>query len=93
MKKTKSASQELSLTPTKPAGQMRRTQITEPDLPTGVDEASLIADLRALIQSARQRVAIVLKLKSFQPALDGQMKGAVRFNTMIMENLGEVTMA
>ena len=59
MKKTKPASQKLSLTPTKPAGQMRRTQTAGPEPPTVVDEASLLADLRALIQSARQRVASV----------------------------------
>ena len=59
MKKTKPASQKLSLTPTKPAGQMRRTQTAGPEPPTVVDEASLLADLRALIQSARQRVATV----------------------------------
>ena len=59
IKKTKPASKKLSLTPTKPAGQMRRTQTAEPGLPTVVDEASLLAELRALIQSARQRVATV----------------------------------
>ena len=59
MKKTKPASPKLSLTPPKPAGQMRRTQTAEPEPPTVVDEASLLADLRALIQSARQRVATV----------------------------------
>jgi len=53
MKKIKPASPKLSLTPPKPAGQMRRTQTAEPEPPTVVDEASLLADLRALIQSAR----------------------------------------
>jgi len=53
MKKIKPASSKLSLTPPKPAGQMRRTQTAEPEPPTVVDEASLLADLRALIQSAR----------------------------------------
>ena len=59
MKKTKPASQRLSLTPPKPAGHLRRTQTAEPEPPTVVDEASLLADLRSLIQSARQRVATV----------------------------------
>lgn len=59
MKKPKPASQKLSLTPPKPAGQLRRTQTTEPEPPTVVDEASLLADLRSLIESARQRVATV----------------------------------
>jgi len=59
MKKTKLASPELSLTPPKPAGRIRRTQTAEPKPPTVVDEASLLADLRALIQAARQRVATV----------------------------------
>ena len=59
MKKTKPASPKLSLTPPKPAGQMRRTQTVGPEPPTVIDEASLLADLRALIQSARQRVATV----------------------------------
>ena len=57
--KTKPASKRLSLTQPKPAGLMRRTQTVEPDPVTIVDEASLLADLRALIQSARQRVATV----------------------------------
>ena len=38
---------------------MRQTQTAEPEPPTVVDEASLLADLRALIQSARQHVATV----------------------------------
>jgi len=38
---------------------MRRTQTAEPEPPTVADEAGLLADLRALIQSARQRVATV----------------------------------
>ena len=59
MKKTKPASPKLSLAPPKPAGQMMRTRTAEPEPPTVVDEASLLADLRALIQSARQRVATV----------------------------------
>ena len=59
MKKTKPASPKLSLTLPKPAGQMRRTQTAEPEPPTVADEASLLADLRALIHSARQRVATV----------------------------------
>lgn len=59
MKKTKPASKKLSLTSPKPAGQLRRTQTAEPEPPIIVDEASLLADLRALIQSARQRVATV----------------------------------
>ena len=59
MKKTKAASKKLSLTPPKPAGQIRRTQTAEPEPPTVADEASLPADLRALIQSAQQRVATV----------------------------------
>ncbi len=53
MKKTKPASKKLTLTPPKPAGQMRRTQTAEPEPPTVADEASLLADLRALIQFAR----------------------------------------
>jgi hypothetical protein len=57
LKKTKPTSKKLSLTPPKPTGLMRRTQVAEP--PTVADEASLLADLRALIQSARQRVATV----------------------------------
>src|SRR3989339_1718001 len=57
--KTTLSSKKLSLIPPKPAGQMRRTQTAEPEPPTVVDEASLLADLRALIQSARQRVATV----------------------------------
>jgi predicted nuclease of restriction endonuclease-like (RecB) superfamily len=59
MKKTKPASPKFSLTPPKPARKIRRTQTAEPDPLTVVDEASLLADLRALIQSARQRVATV----------------------------------
>jgi len=59
MKKTKPASHKLNRTPPKPSGQMRRTQTAEPDPPTVADEASLLADLRALIQTARQRVATV----------------------------------
>ena len=59
MKKTSPASKKLSLTPPKPVGQMRRTQTTLQEPPTVVDEAILLADLRALIQSARQRVATV----------------------------------
>ncbi|MCK9391102.1 MAG: DUF1016 N-terminal domain-containing protein [Syntrophales bacterium] len=59
MKKTKPASPKLSLTLPKPAGQMRRTQTALPEPLAVADEASLLADLRALIQSARQRVATV----------------------------------
>jgi len=59
MKKTKPASKILSLTSPKPAGQMRRTQTALPEPPTVADEAGLLADLRALIQFARQRVATV----------------------------------
>ena len=51
MKKTSPASKKLSLAPPKPAGQMRRTQTAEPEPPTVVDEASLLADLRALLQT------------------------------------------
>ncbi|MFZ4440037.1 MAG: DUF1016 N-terminal domain-containing protein [Syntrophales bacterium] len=59
MKKTSPASKKLSLTPPKPVGQMRRTQTTLQEPPTVVDEAILLTDLRALIQSAQQRVATV----------------------------------
>jgi hypothetical protein len=59
MKKTKPEVKKLSLTPPKPAGLMRRTQTALQEPPTVADEASLLADLRALIQSARQRVATV----------------------------------
>ena len=59
MKKTKPASNKLILAPPKPARQMRRRQTALPEPPTVADEASLLADLRALIQSARQRVATV----------------------------------
>ena len=59
MKKTRPASKKLSLAPLKSAGRMRRTQTAEPEPPTVVDEAGLLADLRALIHSARQRVATV----------------------------------
>jgi hypothetical protein len=57
--KTKPTSKKLSLTQPKSAGLMRRTQTAEPEPPTVVDEASLFADLRVLIQLARQRVATV----------------------------------
>ena len=50
MKKTSPASKKLSLTPPKPAGQMRRTQTALQEPPTVADEASLLADLRVLIQ-------------------------------------------
>jgi predicted nuclease of restriction endonuclease-like (RecB) superfamily len=60
MKKPKPVPKKNSLTPHKPAGQMRQMQTTGAKLPTSVDEASLLADLRALIQSARQRVATVV---------------------------------
>ena len=59
MKKIKPVSPKLSRTPPKQAGKMRQTQTAEPEPPTVVDEAGLLADLRALIQSARQRVATV----------------------------------
>jgi hypothetical protein len=59
MKKTKPASQELSNSPLKTDGEIRRAQTTEPEPPIVLDETSLLADLRALIQSARQRVATV----------------------------------
>jgi hypothetical protein len=57
--KTQSTSKKLSLTQPKPVGLMRRTQTAEPDPATIFDEASILADLRALIQSARQHVATV----------------------------------
>ena len=62
IKKPKSASQKNSLTPHKSAGQMRQMQTTGTKPPTTarVDEASLLADLRVLIHSARQRVATVV---------------------------------
>ena len=59
MKKTKPSSKKISLASPKPAGVVRRTQTAEPELPTVVDAANLVTDLRALIQSARQRVATV----------------------------------
>ncbi|MCX5785152.1 MAG: PDDEXK nuclease domain-containing protein [Elusimicrobia bacterium] len=59
MKKPKPASKKLNLTPQKPVGQPRQTQTTGPWQPAIIDEAGLLSDLRALIQSARQRVATV----------------------------------
>jgi hypothetical protein len=54
MKKTKPASPKLSLAPPKPSGPMRRTQTAEPEPSTVAGEASLLADLRAAIQSSAQ---------------------------------------
>jgi hypothetical protein len=59
MKKTKPASKKISLATPKPAVQMMPMQTAEPKPTTIVDEASLLADLRAIIQCARQRVATV----------------------------------
>lgn len=55
----KRTSQKLSRTLLKAVGQRRKAQGTKPELSAFVDEACLIADLRELIQAARQRVATV----------------------------------
>ena len=59
MKKAKPTTKNTAKSPSKPAqpGQLARAAV--PDALAVVDEASLLTDLRALIQSARQRVATV----------------------------------
>lgn len=59
MRQAKPTSKDLIRIPPKPTGQMRRTQTSAPEPPAIADEAGLLADLRALIQAARQRVATV----------------------------------
>ncbi len=59
MKKTKPTTKNTGKTPPKRAQPGKLTRAAAPEAPTIVDEANLLSDLRALIQSARQRVATV----------------------------------
>jgi predicted nuclease of restriction endonuclease-like (RecB) superfamily len=56
---TKAHSKSTGLNLPKPAGQRRFKNVKAVETPAAVDEARLLADLRELIQSARQRVATV----------------------------------
>ena len=59
MKKTRPTSKNTGITPRKRAKQGNVTRAVVPGGLAVVDEASLLADLRSLIQAARQRVATV----------------------------------
>ena len=59
MKKAKPTTMNTAKTPSKRAKPGKLTRAPAAEVPTIVDEANLLSDLRALIQSARQRVATV----------------------------------
>ena len=59
MKKAKPTTKKTAKTPSKRAQPGTLTRAAVPEVPVVVDEASLLSDLRSLIQAARQRVATV----------------------------------